>query len=73
MLPNNLKYSFNWFSCNCQVYTNVGKVSGYKNPDIQSKQKYMTNYMYFEIMLYACCLDGQGSENAREYTYCELL
>jgi len=25
----------------------------------------MTNYMYFKMMLSACCLVGQGSENAR--------
>jgi hypothetical protein len=39
MSQNNLKYSFNGFSDNCQVYANVGNVSnvsGHKNRDIQS-------------------------------------
>ena len=34
MLQNNLKYSFNGFSDNCQIYANVGNVgsvSGHNN------------------------------------------
>ena len=40
MLQNNLRYSFNGFSDNSQVYANignVGNVSDHKNRDIQSK------------------------------------
>ena len=59
MLQNNLKYSFNGFSDNCQVYAKVG----HTNQDIQSKKSYiMTNYMYFKMMHSSCYLHGQGSE-----------
>jgi len=40
MLQNNLKFSFNGFSDNCQVYTNVDNVSGHKHRDIQSLKIY---------------------------------
>ena len=67
MLQNNLKYSINGFSDHSdKVYENAGNVSGHKNRDIQSKKNYiMTNYMYFKMMLNACCLVGKGSDNAR--------